>query len=357
VFTGLVVALMGLSLTDFSAAGREVLEDPVVFGAWLYKAHCVRCHGDYGDDRLAEAFDDDGELRSAFERDRCRIKWARRYGGKLGGRETRAIIRYMREWEAGDGPPELPELPPLPATDLPPPPEPKAKKGYSLEESAEQMDPVLKGLLEINSIANGAWLYTQHCYRCHLGYETARSGRGFSEETVRKTVTNGKTSTQMTPFSRMQGGKLSNSEISGIVAYIMIFEKLGESPALAKIVTEPPQADPADMLPIGLPQFPRVSGDAAKGARLYARHCTRCHGMTGEGHIGRPLAKTWPALRPDLIVKSTLKQGVPGSPMRAWSQNKGGPLSAKEIDDLVSQVTALGTPRPFGEGTCQPGGF
>jgi mono/diheme cytochrome c family protein len=333
----LVVASIGAP--QLKAAGEEVLEDPVVFGAWLFKAHCVRCHGDYGEERLAGEFEEERELRSAFERDRCRIKWGRRYGGKLGRKESRAIVRFMRAWEDGEGPPELPELPPLPAKDLPPP-KPEAKKGYSLEAPADRIDPVLEGLLEIDPVANGAWLYTQNCYRCHLGYEKARSGRGFSEETVRKTITNGKTSTQMTPFSRMLGGKLNNSDISAIVAYIMIFEKLGESPALAQIVTEPPQADPADMLPIGLPQFPKVAGDTANGARLYARHCARCHGMDGEGYIGRPLAKDWMVLRPDLMVKAILKQGAPGSPMPAWSQNAGGPLSAKEIDDLVSRVLA-----------------
>jgi mono/diheme cytochrome c family protein len=324
-----------------AAAGKEVLEDPVVFGAWLFKAHCVRCHGDYGEERLAGEFEDDGELRNAFERDRCRIKWGRRSGGKLGRKQSQALVRFMRAYEDGDGPPDLPELPPLPTADLPPAPNPAVKKGSSLAAPGDDVDPILKGLLAINSIARGAWLYTQNCYRCHLDYKKARSGRGFTEETVRKTVTNGKTSTQMTAFSRMLGGKLSNAEISAIVAYIMVFERLGASPALAQIVTEPPLADPADMLPIGLPQFPRITGDAANGARLYVRHCTTCHGMRGEGHVGRPLAKNWLVLRPDLMIKSILKQGVPGSPMPAWTQNAGGPLSAKEIEDVVIQVLGL----------------
>ena len=152
---GLLAAILSLSLTSISIAGEAVLEDPVAFGAWLYETHCVRCHGDYGDERLAGEFEDDGELRSAFERDRCRIKWGRRYGGKLGGKESRAIFRFMRVWEDGDGPPDLPELPPLPAEDLPPPKH-RVKRAYILEEPADQIDPSLKGLLEINTIANGA---------------------------------------------------------------------------------------------------------------------------------------------------------------------------------------------------------
>jgi mono/diheme cytochrome c family protein len=325
------------------ATADNVLADPLVFGAWLFKAHCMRCHGGYDQERLASEFDDDQELRNAFEGGNCRIKWGRRYGGKLGRKETLALVDFMRAWEDNDGPLHLPELPPMPAGDLPPPPKPKVKTALAEDEPGDQMDPVLKKLLEINPVAHGAWLYTQHCYRCHLTYAKARSGRGFTEETIRNTIVNGKTSTQMTAFSRMLGGRLSNREISGIVDYIVTFEKFGEAPALAAIVTVPPEVDPAALLPIGLPRFPKVAGDAASGARLYALNCTRCHGMSGEGYVGRRLAKTWMVLRPDLMVKSILKQGVPGSPMPAWSQNEGGPFSAKEIEDVVTAVLVWDT--------------
>jgi mono/diheme cytochrome c family protein len=325
------------------AASDDVLADPVAFGAWLFKAHCVRCHGAYNKERLASEFDDDQELRSAFEGGSCRIKWGRRYGGKLGRKETMALVDFMRTWEENEGPPDLPELPPMPADDLPPPPKSKVKTALAEDKPGDQMDPVLKELLEINSVAHGAWLYTQHCYRCHLTYEKARSGRGFTQETIQKTIVNGKTSTQMTPFSRMLGGKLNNREIGDIVDYITTFEKFDETPALAEIVTMPPEADPAALLPIGLPRFPKVAGDTVNGARLYALNCTGCHGMSGEGYVGRRLAKTWMVLRPDLLVKSILKQGVPGSPMPAWSQNMGGPFSAKEIEDLVTKVLGWDT--------------
>jgi mono/diheme cytochrome c family protein len=75
-----------------------------------------------------------------------------------------------------------------------------------------------------------------------------------------------------------------------------------------------------------------------QGARLYARNCARCHGVSGEGYIGPRLLKAWWSLRPDLTVKSFIKQGVPRSPMTAWSQNAGGSLSAKDIEDLVTHI-------------------
>jgi len=44
-------------------------------------------------------------------------------------------------------------------------------------------------------------------------------------------------------------------------------------------------------------------------------------------------------MRKDLLVKSVLKEGVPGSLMKSWSNGKGGSFSAKDVDDVVSYVT------------------
>jgi mono/diheme cytochrome c family protein len=77
---------------------------------------------------------------------------------------------------------------------------------------------------------------------------------------------------------------------------------------------------------------------------LYSQNCKVCHGPNGEGRIGAQLAKDWPSIRPDLRIKSTINTGVPGSPMPAWGQANGGPLSESEIDDLVAFVLTWSTP-------------
>jgi mono/diheme cytochrome c family protein len=207
------------------------------------------------------------------------------------------------------------------------------------------MDKSLKLLMKNNSVAHGAYLYVQNCYRCHLTYQKARNGRGVATDTLTRTIANGKTSTQMTPFSRMRGGNLKNKEIDDIVAYITAWEKLGSPLALPDGLMKAPEADPAALIPIGLPKFPLIQGDTQQGARLYARYCNRCHGSQGEGYIGPRLSKTWWSLRPDLTVKSFIKQGVPGSVMPAWSQNAGGDLSAKDIEDLVTHVIDWSKPK------------
>jgi mono/diheme cytochrome c family protein len=79
------------------------------------------------------------------------------------------------------------------------------------------------------------------------------------------------------------------------------------------------------------------------GARLYAENCVVCHGPNGEGGAGAALAKDWPSIRPDLRVKTVIEEGVSGSPMPAWSQRNGGPLTDEEIEALTLYILSWET--------------
>jgi mono/diheme cytochrome c family protein len=339
VFLGCVFILgLWINIQPATGYGNKALKDPVVRGAWLYRSYCVRCHGPYENERLGGEFDDEQGLSEAIGTGACEIKWSRRYGGQLHPLDIQALSAYFLTYEDLDSPPELPKLPPPPKDDLPRPKTKMKETKTKLEHPETTMDPVLKKLLEINLLAKGAYLYTQQCYRCHLSYQKTRRGRGFAEDTVRRSIQNGKTSTQMKAFSRMKGGELSNKEIEAIVTYIVTWEKFDESPAIANMVVKPPKADASELLFIGLPSIPVITGEQAIGERLYAKHCFRCHGCKGEGYAGPRLSKHWWLHRPDLYVKSVLKMGIPGTAMSTWSQNKGGPLSAKTIDDMVTLI-------------------
>jgi mono/diheme cytochrome c family protein len=200
----------------------------------------------------------------------------------------------------------------------------------------EDLSPPLAKLVAKNPVASGALLYTQNCYRCHLTYDQTRQGRGMSPENLRKIVENGKTSTQMSGFGVLAGGKLKNSEIEAILSYITTWENMSGPPALAPELLVPPASDPAALRSVGLPRFPLVQGDARVGRVLYFANCSRCHNPDRSGYIGRRLLPPWDGMRPDLFLKATLKGGIPGSLMPAFATDANGKLRPKEIDDVVS---------------------
>lgn len=105
-------------LTTSSGIRADVLDDPVVRGAWLYQGKCIGCHRDYEKARLAEDYEEEKALASAIGSDRCQIAWSRRMGGELSNRDIRAIVSYFRKWEELEEEPDLQELPPqkLPET-------------------------------------------------------------------------------------------------------------------------------------------------------------------------------------------------------------------------------------------------
>jgi mono/diheme cytochrome c family protein len=88
------------------------------------------------------------------------------------------------------------------------------------------------------------------------------------------------------------------------------------------------------------------NGDATRGAKLFAQNCAVCHGDHGQGRVGATLAKDFPGIRVDLLLKDTISTGVKGSVMPAWAKANGGPLTDAEIDDLVAFVRSLGNIGP-----------
>jgi mono/diheme cytochrome c family protein len=79
---------------------------------------------------------------------------------------------------------------------------------------------------------------------------------------------------------------------------------------------------------------------------LYIRNCAVCHGDRAEGRIGATLAKDFPGIRVEALLKGTISNGVKGSAMPAWSKSNGGPLADTEIDDIVAFIRSLGNQGP-----------
>jgi mono/diheme cytochrome c family protein len=320
----------------------DPLDDPLLRGAWLYEGNCIRCHGPYQQERIGRGLDED-DIVDALEGGSggCSVDWSTQYGGPLRSRDLKALALFMTTWEELGQAPELPELPPQPIPTPQATATPAAGDVISASPTATptpSLDPAVRIAIEGSDLALGAWLYTQNCYRCHLSYEEGRMARGLAEETVERNIRQGKVGTSMPAFDRRQGGELRVRELRAILAYMHAWEMLGEPPALPEVLFVAPTPDPSQLLTIKPLEVAPLNGDPQQGARLYAQHCTACHGLYGEGGVGSRLATAWPSVRPDLTIWSTIASGVPGSLMPPWEKKQGGPLAGQEINDLVALI-------------------
>lgn len=81
---------------------------------------------------------------------------------------------------------------------------------------------------------------------------------------------------------------------------------------------------------------------AADGAMLYREHCAACHGNTGAGGLGVPLAmRDLLAVAEDEYFRRTIRLGRPGRHMPAFSH-----LSTGEVDALVAHLRSWGPQQP-----------
>jgi mono/diheme cytochrome c family protein len=183
----------------------------------------------------------------------------------------------------------------------------------------------------------GRQVYLQNCSVCHGPEGQGRIGANLNKNwpsirpdlTVRSIIENGVPGSVMPAFSNAAGGPLSDQEIDALMDYILSwqtgeFENLPPIPT-ATVVTQ-------------ITPLPEIDGDPNRGAVLFANNCAVCHGADGQGRIGKNLNKVWAGVRPDLNIKSTISQGIPGSTMPAWHQESGGPLTEAEVNDLVAFV-------------------
>jgi mono/diheme cytochrome c family protein len=200
-------------------------------------------------------------------------------------------------------------------------------------------------------LEEGARLYAENCAVCHGEDGEGRVGATLSKDwpsirpdlRVRASIENGIEGSPMPPWLQANGGPLTSEQIDAVVAYILSWETGG-----ARIIPPTPTYIPRPVLTTP----PEVEGDPNHGAIVFDKNCAVCHGANGEGRVGATLAKFWPSIRADLSIQRTITNGVEGSPMPAWSQANGGPLTETEINDVTAFVMTL---KPLeGESQVEP---
>ncbi len=81
------------------------------------------------------------------------------------------------------------------------------------------------------------------------------------------------------------------------------------------------------------------AANVTAGELLYQQNCASCHGEEGQGEDA-------PALNNLALLKNTSDEtlfdlasnGIPGTEMPAWNQNRGGPFTSEEIRQIVAFI-------------------
>ncbi|MEZ4389533.1 MAG: c-type cytochrome [Polyangiales bacterium] len=93
-----------------------------------------------------------------------------------------------------------------------------------------------------------------------------------------------------------------------------------------------------------------VRAEVRRGHRVYDRYCALCHGRDLKGyaadHANALGNRDFLAVASDQFLRDAIANGRPGTPMSPWSTSAGGPLDAKQIDDLVAFLRSRGRYRP-----------
>jgi cytochrome c oxidase cbb3-type subunit 3 len=91
---------------------------------------------------------------------------------------------------------------------------------------------------------------------------------------------------------------------------------------------------------------------APNGDQLYATHCSSCHGVSGDGGVGVPLAlPSFLDSVSDTFLKKTIRSGRPGRIMPAFDE-----LSDAQVDAIVSHVRSWAKkPAPVEDNTVVKG--
>ena len=182
--------------------------------------------------------------------------------------------------------------------------------------------------LDANPLARGAELYTRHCALCH-----GARGEGYAADNapaiafpdylriatnafLETAIYDGRPGTPMSAWGSEHGGPFTRADSLAVVDYLRSFA-VGAPEDVSGIV---------------------VTGDATRGAPLYAARCASCHGARGQGVSAPTLDNVvLHDSASDGFLRRSIEVGRPGTPMEGY----GGRLAAQELDDVVAFLRTL----------------
>jgi len=187
-----------------------------------------------------------------------------------------------------------------------------------------------------NKVVDFGLLYATNCAGCHGANGSRGAAIGLADPvylaiaddaTIRRVTSDGVPGTAMPAFAQGAGGLLTEEQIDVIVKGIRA--RWGKPNVLGD-ADVPPYAAPA-------------AGNPARGADVYARYCSSCHGADGRGgqRAGSIVEGTYLALVSDQGLRTTVIVGRPEMGAPDWRGNvPGTPLSSEDVSDVVAWLAA-----------------
>jgi cytochrome c oxidase cbb3-type subunit III len=190
-------------------------------------------------------------------------------------------------------------------------------------------------------IANFTTLYAQNCASCHgrNGQDGAAMDLNNPEylalvddTSLRKSIADGITGTEMPAFAISAGGMLTGAQIDALVT--------GMRNAWSK---------PDALAGAAPPPFAQAkAGESHRGEQTYRARCAGCHNNSPDEEITSPV---YLALVSDQGLRTIILAGRPDIGQPDWRHDAPGgklstPLTASDVDDVVAYLASLRTPAP-----------
>lgn len=183
----------------------------------------------------------------------------------------------------------------------------------------------------------GEQAYRRYCFSCHAEGDYGRWDKIFrrfipairgsaliataSTVYLEINIAKGRPGTQMPGWAAQSGG-LQPGEIAALRDYL---RSRGQD-------APPGAAAPAV-----------ARGDKARGALLFGRNCSGCHGPTGRGGIAPEIGNpTFQEAATDEFIVTTIRNGRSGAAMPAFQRPGAAGLSDEALGDLLSFIRGFG---------------
>ncbi len=187
-----------------------------------------------------------------------------------------------------------------------------------------------------DSVLDPVVLYRENCAGCH----GAKGKHGpamtladpvylaiVDDDTLRSTISKGRTGTAMSAFAQKEGGMLTDQQINAIIHGI---RERWSQPNILSGVMAPPYAA-------------KAPGNPQTGQAAYNTYCASCHGSGNQGgpKAGSVTNGAYLSLISDQGLRTLVITGRPDFDAPDWRNNvPGHPMSDQEISDVVAWLAA-----------------